>query len=63
MRKEEVEARLRSHAQDFDGQVPRLPDFERRVIARVSAQPVDQVRRRPIIRELALAALVVAGGF
>jgi len=59
MRKEDIEARLRSHAQDFDGQVPSRPDFERRVIARASARRVADVRRPAIIRELALAGLVV----
>lgn len=59
MRREDVEARLRSHARDFDRQVPRHPDFERRVLARASAQPVAAVRRPAIIRDLALAGLVV----
>ena len=59
MRKEEIEARLRSQAQDFDSQVPRPPDFERRIMARASAQSVAAVRRPAIIRDLALAGLVV----
>jgi photosystem II stability/assembly factor-like uncharacterized protein len=59
MRKEEIEARLRNQALDFDNQVPRRPDFERRVFVRASAQPVAPVRRRAIVKELALAALVV----
>jgi photosystem II stability/assembly factor-like uncharacterized protein len=59
MRKEDVEGRLRSHAENFDAEVPRRPDFERRVIARASVQPVLSVRRPAIIRDLALAGLVV----
>lgn len=56
----DVEGRLRREAQDFDARVPRRPDFERRVIARAFAQPVAAVKRGPaIMRELALAALVV----
>jgi len=59
MRNEDVEGRLRSHAENFDAQLPRRPDFERRVIARASVQPVPEVRRPAIIRDLALAGLVV----
>jgi photosystem II stability/assembly factor-like uncharacterized protein len=59
MRKEDVEARLRNHAEKFDAQVPRRPGFERRVIERASVQPVPDVRRPAIIRDLALAGLVV----
>jgi photosystem II stability/assembly factor-like uncharacterized protein len=55
----DLEARLRRYARDFDDQVLTRPDFERRVMARLSAQPIPPVKRRsPIIRELALAALV-----
>jgi photosystem II stability/assembly factor-like uncharacterized protein len=60
MRREEIEARLRRYARDFEGQVPKRPDFERRVIARASMQRVADVRRPAIIRDLALAGLVVA---
>jgi len=59
MHKREIEARLERYAQGFDDRVPRRPDFERRIIARASAQPIRATRRLPIIRELALAALVV----
>jgi photosystem II stability/assembly factor-like uncharacterized protein len=59
MRTQEVEARLRAHVPDFNDQVPRRPDFERRVIARASAPRVADVRRPAIIRDLALAGLVV----
>ena len=59
MPKEDVESRLRRYARDFDDQVPTGPDFERRVISRSSRQPAPTPRRRGLIRELALAALVV----
>ena len=59
MRKDEIEARLRGYAQDYEGQVPRPPDFERKVIARASAQRLADVRRPALIRDLALAGLVV----
>jgi photosystem II stability/assembly factor-like uncharacterized protein len=61
MQTEDLETRLRRYAQDFDDQVPTRPDFERRVMARASAQLIPTTRRRrpAMIRELALAALVV----
>jgi len=59
MPKEDLEARLRRYAQDFDDQIPSRPDFERRVISRASARPIPPARRPPLIRDLALAGLVV----
>jgi len=59
MRTKDVEARLRHQAEDFDKQVQGRPDFERRVIARASVQQVAAGRRTAIVREFALAGLVV----
>ncbi|TMD43022.1 MAG: hypothetical protein E6I88_02695 [Chloroflexi bacterium] len=57
--KNEVEARLRNQAQGFDDQMPRRSDFERRVIARIASQPMARLRRPTILRDLALAGLVM----
>jgi len=59
MSRKDVEARLRRQAQDFDDKVPKRPDFERRVVARAYARPRAARKRPVIIRDLALAGLVV----
>ncbi|TMG30026.1 MAG: hypothetical protein E6H93_09645, partial [Chloroflexi bacterium] len=59
MSRKDVEARLRRQAQDFDDKVPKRPDFERRVVARAYARPRAAGKRPVIIRDLALAGLVV----
>jgi len=59
MQTEDLETRLRRYAENFDDQVPTRPDFERRVMSLASAPPIPVAKRPTVLRELALAAVVV----
>jgi photosystem II stability/assembly factor-like uncharacterized protein len=55
----DLEARLRRYAEIFGGEVAADDRFERRILARLAGTNRVRPARRPLLRELALGALVV----
>jgi photosystem II stability/assembly factor-like uncharacterized protein len=56
----ELEARLRDCTELYDREVPRIHDFERRIMARVAITPREERPRRTLQRDVLFSTLVAA---